>query len=101
MTLTGACAIGALATTIVLLLLQLGRRSAGWDQAEVQKQLGELATQVQSFRDIRIADRLSRAESGIGNLRIELYDKFVLTKVCDERSAGTAREHDRDHPREN
>ena len=53
MTLTEICALGALATTIILLLLQLGRRSAGWDRknANGRPTLGELERRVQNLEE--------------------------------------------------
>jgi hypothetical protein len=59
--------------------------------------LSSLRADVQGLREIRIANRLSMAESGLANLRTEIYKEFVLAKVCNERTSSAVREHNRDH----
>ena len=63
-----------------------------------EQKLSVLDEWVRSLREINIAQRLSRAESTALNLETRLRDEFVSKAVCNERTAGAAKERNHDHP---
>lgn len=113
MTIVEFTAIGTLTIAIVVLLLNLGRRSAKWEDpvsANGNPSLGELARMIvehkrlidlagerSSVIESDTAQRFSRAESKIENLRVEIRKDYVLKDICDERVA--SKERTGDHSR--
>ncbi len=60
--------------------------------AEQQAKLDALDTRVQSLREIRIADRLSRLESAVHNFEKWALKQFVPRELCDERTASAEKD---------
>jgi hypothetical protein len=62
------------------------------------RRLDDCDGRLRNLETINVARRLSIGESGLANLRTELYRDFVLTRFCDERTHAFSKERNHDHP---
>ena len=100
MTLTEACAVGALAMTIILLLLQLGYRSAGWNRKNGGVQTARDIEAINKRLD-QAGEKMSEWATFLQGVESRMRNEFVTTRFCDERHKALNREivalrHDRE-----
>lgn len=63
-----------------------------------EKLISALSDRVQSFREIRVADRLSRLESSLSNIETYAREHYITKELCGARMGASEREHEHDHP---
>jgi hypothetical protein len=89
MTVTEWCAVGTFAIAAVILLLQLGRKSAGWDRGggDGSPTLGELDRQMKELaaRMDKAGEQSSVLAIFVNGIETRMRDIFMEREWCDER----------------
>lgn len=90
MTITEWCAVGTFSIAVVILLLQLGRRSAKWDRETANNgnpSLGELARAAKelSRRMDQAGEKTSTLATFVNGMELRMRDIFMDNGRCNDR----------------